>query len=222
MPVIAKRVFKFGTEYFTELCKKYENFETPEWAADEILRHERPTKIVEDTACGAGVLVLAAKKAGCKNVIASDLIKWPLRKGSAFKGYPVNQEDFLERNKLFKKGTTLFINPPFSKAVEFVQQGLYLGAEKIICFQRFAWYESQERKDFWDEMSPQRIYVCGDRAACWRYDLPINERGHRYDPETGKELGSPPTAHAFYVWDTKLPSFTPQMHPELRRIYKGE
>ena len=33
---------------------------------------------------------------------------------------------------------TIFMNPPFSKAVEFVEKAIALGARKIVCFQRFA------------------------------------------------------------------------------------
>ena len=37
---------------------------------------------------------------------------------------------------------TVFMNPPFSRAEEFVSYAQALGARKIICFQRQAWRES--------------------------------------------------------------------------------
>ena len=53
---------------------------------------------------------------------------------------------------------------------------------------------------------PNRTYVCGDRATCWRGDLPKDELGNRFDPETGRKLAGSPTAHAFFVWEVGHPA----------------
>ena len=98
------------------------------------------------------------------------------------------------------------MNPPFSKATEFVEKSFELGFRKIVCFQRFSWWESQKRREFWEKHPPDRVYICGDRASCWRHDIPESERG-----------SSTPTAHAWFVWEKGSPPGTLLGH-----IYKGE
>lgn len=174
----------------TELCKKLEHFVTPRWAVDEILKHELLTPIIVDPCCGTGVLTEAALAAGYKPV-TFDIQDW---------GYQCIVLDFLSKNAgvdAILSGNAVLMNPPFSKAAEFVEKALEKGARKVICFQRFAWWESQKRKEFWDKYPPNRVYICGDRADCWRHDIPVEERGS----------GSP-TAHAWFVWEKGHPAGT--------------
>jgi hypothetical protein len=101
---------------------------------------------------------------------------------------------------------TVLMNPPFSQACAFVQQAFHLGARKIVCFQRFAWWESGTRKNFWQNYPPNRVYICGDRANCWRFDL-ADSPGNN----------GTPTAHAWYVWESGHPGGT-----QLGHIYKSD
>lgn len=178
-------------ESFTDFCKRLEHFETPKWAAEKILEHEILTRFVFDPCCGTGILSEAAKEAGyfCGS---TDIHDW---------GYKdqLGVIDFFECPSLPtpKEDTTIFINPPFSKACEFVEKSFELGARKVVCFQRFAWWESGGRKDFWEKFPPNRVYVCADRASCWRHDIPESERG-----------SGTPTAHAWFVWERGNPSGT--------------
>lgn len=110
------------------------------------------------------------------------------------------------KNAFGLTGKTVFMNPPFSLACEFIEKAFELGARKVVVFQRFAWWESKRRKDFWDKHQPNRVYICGDRAACWRGDIPEEER-----------KSSSPTAHAWFVWEPEHPSGTVLGH-----IWKGE
>ncbi len=52
---------------------------------------------------------------------------------------------------------TVFINPPFQRAVEFVERSLDLGARKVIAFQRMAWWEFKARRDFWQRRPPNPV-----------------------------------------------------------------
>lgn len=187
---------------FTELCKKLEHFETPEWAAREILKHEVLTNIVIDPCCGAGVLTKAANDAGYK-CAPIDIYDW---------GFPDTMiYDFLSDNAgldVLVKDNTVYMNPPFSIAVEFVKKCFERGARKVVCFQRFAWWESDTREEFWDKFPPNRIYICGDRADCWRYDLALIPAKDRVNPRTGKRMAGSPTAHAWFVWERGNPSGT--------------
>lgn len=185
-------------EDFTELCKQLEHFETPEWAAHEILKHEILTANVVDPCAGTGILFKAAKKAGYKP-IAYDIHLW-----EPFKKH-IRQMDFLKLNTFPLKNTTVFMNPPFSLACDFVEKSFELGARKVVCFQRFAWWESAKRRDWWFNFPPNRVYICGDRASCWRHDIPQDQRG-----------SGTPTAHAWFVWEKGQPTGT-----QLGHIYKG-
>jgi predicted RNA methylase len=186
-------------ESLTEKCKRLEFYETDLWAARAILKREILTRVVIDPCCGHGVLGDAAFEAGYE-VIYYDIEDW---------GHEhTNICDFLNPSENIKRSVpenTILMNPPFSKAVEFVEQAFALGARKIVVFQRFSWWESAERMEFWARMNPNRTYACGDRATCWRADLPKDEAGSRFDPDTGKKLAGSSTAHAFFVFEKGHP-----------------
>lgn len=178
---------------------KYEHFITPEWAARAILDVEPLDELVVDPCCGTGVLAN----------VAFDLARWTHCIDIRDWGYPYQHDtlNFLQlRDPWFSAHRfTIFMNPPFSLACEFVDKSFEIGASKVICFQRFAWWEAQKRREFWQRRPPNRVWICGDRAVCWRHDLPQDADGNRYDPETGRKLSSAPTAHAWFVWDINDP-----------------
>ena len=174
-----------------ENCKEYEFFETPKWAVRKILEKELLTETVIDPCVGSGAII---DEVEAEYVIGFDIVDWGLH-------WRLQVKDFLTVTKEdigpHKGKITVFVNPPFSQAVEFVKKSFELGAYKIICFQRFAWWESQKREEFWREFPPNRIYVCADRADCWRADIPMEERG-----------SGTPTAHAWFVWEEGHPPGT--------------
>lgn len=187
----------------TALCKKYEHFETPQWAIDAILEKEELIGCVLDPCCGDGRLTKAAEELGY-DITAMDIHNWGFQETWV--------KDFLTTTDIYD---SILMNPPFSLATKFVEHSFKLGAEKIICFQRFAWYESKGRRDFWDKFPPARVWVCGDRATCWRYDLPKDDKGNRYDSETGRKLAGSSTAHAWFIFERGNTE-----EPRLGRIYK--
>lgn len=170
-------------ESLEESCKRLEHYETPAWAAQAILKKESLEGFVIDPCCGTGILAETAHRCGLP-VHAIDIHFWGYRAQAA-------KQDYLETDSIYTKGEfDIFMNPPFSKAVQFVEKSLELGARKILCFQRFAWWESKSRRAFWEKYPPARVYICGDRANCWRHDIPVDKRG-----------SSSPTAHAWFVWE---------------------
>jgi len=188
-----------------ELAIRLEAFETPQWAIDEILKVELLTQCVVDPCCGRGAMSEGAI------VVGYDVWPWDVHDW----GYPKTKvREFLgySENSTFGCDTTVFMNPPFSLAEQFVVRAIEMGARKILCFQRFSWWESQRRKKFWDKHPPNRIYICGDRATCWRFDIDPENPIH---PETGKKMGNVPTAHAWFVWEFGQPP-----GPVISRIYK--
>ncbi|MGB0683378.1 MAG: hypothetical protein ACPGOV_11745 [Magnetovibrionaceae bacterium] len=151
------------------------------WAAAAILTVEICTPIIVDPCCGTGIMSEAAIKAGY-TVESADLYDW---------GYPcITGVDFLT-DETSLEGKTVFMNPPFSLAVEFILAAIRRGARKVICYQRWAFRESNKRRDFWEKHKPARSWICGDRAHTWLLHIPPEER-----TSSGKE-----TAHGFFVWE---------------------
>lgn len=194
------------TDGFKQLCIQLEHFVTPQWAVDRILEKEIVSQIVVDPCCGSGVLSEAARRYS-SHVLSYDIENWGYAETHVF--------DWLSSKTKIFDGATCLMNPPFSLATQFVEKSFERGCRKVICFQRFAWYESKGRREFWENYEPNRIYICGDRADCWRHDIPVNERGKRCDPQTGRELAGSPTAHAWFIFDRDAPNGT-----ILGRIYK--
>lgn len=176
-----------------QLARKYEHYETDLWAAPAVLQREILTRHVVDLGCGTGILSEALKEAGYK-VTSIDIHDW---------GYPgtivMDILDPANRKKLKKliQNKTVFMNPPFSLAVDFIRIARQNNARKIVSFQRYAWRESIDRKKFWQDFPANRIYLCGSRAQCWRHDIPKKKR-----------KSSSPTAHAFFVWERWQPAGT--------------
>jgi hypothetical protein len=203
-----------STETLIERAKRLEMFETPRWAAEAVLRVELMPPVVLDPCCGRGVLVDALRahdreSGGLvdRGTLELDVHDWGLPKSSPMSQVPRKRKDFLEPfNDLspLDKDFGVFMNPPFSKAEAFVRRAHAIGARKIISFARFAWWESARRRSFWDEFTPARIHICGNRATCWRIDI----------PEESRQSGSS-TAHAWYVWERGHPQ-----GPVMSRLYK--
>lgn len=189
------------TESLKELCERFEHFETDPWAIEEILKKEILTPFVVDPCAGSGIMTRAARIAGY-SVQALDIHDWG-------QNYP--QHDWLVKSDAIEqmvRGNTAIFNPPFSKSEDFVLRAIAYDARKIVCFQKFSWYEGEKvtgkkRGTFWEMCPPSRIYVCGSRATCWRHDVPPQERvDAKGRPKTS------PTTYAWFVWESGHPRGT--------------
>jgi len=193
-------------------AKEAEWYETPDWAAERILDVELCTPLIIDPCAGRGVLGRAARSKGYR-VREFDLNVWPDTPKDAFILAPM---DFLggkmrkEIEETVDTEFTVFMNPPFSKTVEFIETSFAIGARKVIMFQRLAFLESATRRDFFDRLPPARIWLCGDRAVSWRGDIPDEDVTAQWEDENGVEKEdvikgrkgrSTPTPHAWFVWE---------------------
>jgi hypothetical protein len=184
----------------TALVKQAECWLTDPWAPRSILKCELLTRHVIDPCCGTGILGDALKEAGY-TVWESDLHDWG--RDGAETGL-----NWLTDEPVFKvDGNTVFMNPPFSLAREFVLRAFELGARKVVCFQSWSWSESSVRRDYWDSLPPQRTYVCGDRATPRLASLT--------DEEWKAQKGGMNKAHGWYVWEKNQPA-----GPLMGRVYK--
>jgi len=188
---------------FTEQCKKAEFFETPTWVADRILDVEVMTSKVIDPCAGRGILGGAAHRAGYNQILEADLNKWPGQNHTIRPNINwLKNEGFAEEVRAKWSDATVFMNPPFSLTCDFIDRSFELGARKIIMFQRLSFLESTTRREFFQRRPPARIWLCGDRATCFRGDMPEEDM---WDEEgnlvKGKKGRSSPTAHAWFVWE---------------------
>jgi len=188
--MMQQRVSKHINPERDALAIEAEYVQTDPWAIDSILRSEILTRVVVDPCCGDGRMAEAARAAGYE-IIGSDLYNW---------GYGDTGLDFLKDPYLYLdevQGGTVFMNPPFSLACDFVDRARHLGARKIICFQRTVWRESEARREWWMKNPPVRIYQCGQRAVCWYGTIPVAER-----------KGSAHQPHSWFVWEEGQPAGT--------------
>lgn len=181
-PHLENAILEPGFTSFEEMAHKAEAWETAPWSADGILQVELLTPIVRDPCSGRGVLTQALRKVGYKTY-AQDLYDW------GYEGCDKVGTNWLNED-CDLTDQTVFMNPPFSLACQFVDKAFELNARKIVCFQRQAWRESKDRRSFWSQRPPARVWVCGNRAETWLFHIPPEER------KGGRNMPS-----AWYVWE---------------------
>ena len=187
-----------------DLCKRLEAFETPRWAIEAVLDVELTTSYILDPCCGLGAIGEVCRDAYL-SVEERDIENWTvLMPGRCRAGLVV--EDFFDRRTSLD-AVTVIMNPPFTHAELFVDHAKRLNARKIICFQRQAWRESARRRHWWEANPPSRVWVCGSRATCWRFDLLGTDLTKR---------GGSTTSMAWYVWERghKGAEVTSAIYPE--------
>ncbi len=163
-----------------KLARELEAFETPVWTVESILDVEILTQKVVDPCTGYFVIADAAERHGY-DVETIDIHQWSdERSPNLIKDFLTHVDDLTDK--------TVLMNSPFSKACEFIDHARILNARKIVCFQRFAWRESVERKQWWSDNPPARIWVCGNRATCKRFDI-------------RDQSMSSSVAYAWFVWE---------------------
>jgi hypothetical protein len=89
------------------------------------------------------------------------------------------KKDYFKRD--FKRVDLIITNPPFSRALEFLQKSLS-EAETVIYLLRLNFLASQKRKAFWNANRPTHIFVLGNRPSF-----------------TGN--GTDQTEYAWFCWD---------------------
>lgn len=176
-------------ESLTDICKRLEAYETPLWAIESLLAVELTTRRVLDPCSGLGAIGMVCAQHGL-DVEELDIEDWEKHFPDRMWGAPWRQDFLTYRADL--SNVTVIMNPPFSKAEKFVSHAQVLGARKIITFQRQAWRESARRRLWWEQNSPARVWVCGSRATCWRFDL--------LETDLTKRGGSS-VSMAWYVWE---------------------
>lgn len=204
-----------------------EAWETDPWVPPALLDVECLPQFVIDPCVGKGAWADALRRRG-HFVETVDLVDWTRHFSDVKRADHVTDwlsitADVLETVRdCGPEGFGVVMNPPFSGddgllSCAFVDKALKLGARKVVCFQRLAWRESGKRADWWRANPPARIWLCVDRATCWRFDVPQtcnNSCPERMAAEERSErkarglvngcrecMAGTTTAHAVYVWE---------------------
>jgi len=197
------------TESLTKLCNRVEAYETPRWAIEAILDVELTTKYLLDPCCGLGAIGEVCRER-LLDLQEFDIEDWTKHMPGRcrFSPYFWTEDFFTFRQNL--EALTVMMNPPFSKAEAFVDHARKLNARKIICFQRQAWRESVKRRQWWEANPPARVWVCGSRATCWRFDLLGTDLSKR---------GGSSVSMAWYIWERghKGSEVTSAIYPKASR-----
>ena len=177
-----------------DLCKHLEAFETPRWAIESILDVELTTPYILDPCSGLGAIGEVCRERYL-TVEEIDIEDWSRHLPGLMRSRNASTRDFFQMQVDLRPlhAHTVVMNPPFSMAEEFVDHARALNARKIICFQRQAWRESAGRRLWWEKNSPARVWVCGSRATCWRFDLLFTD--------AMKKMGNSSVSMAWYVWE---------------------
>lgn len=178
-------------ETLTDLCKRLEAFETQQWAVEGVLDVELTSRYLLDPCAGLGAIGDVCRMRSLL-IDEIDIEDWSVHFPERCRTAPLLlNADFFEWTGDLRS-TTVIMNPPFTLAEKFVDHAMALGARKIITFQRQAWRESTRRREWWEKNPPARVWVCGARASCWRFDLLGSEKA---------EGSGTPTSYAWYVWE---------------------
>lgn len=106
--------------------------------------------------------------------------------------------DFLEYNQ--KVDYDIITNPPYSKALEFVEHGLELlkPNHKMAMFLKVQFLEGKKRRLLFDKHPPTIIYISSSRILCAKNG----------DFEGMRKGGGSAVAYAWYIWTYKKPEQT--------------
>ena len=141
--------------------QEHDYYATPPSAVEDLLSKEDFNKNIWEPACGGGHISELLKSKGY-NVKSTDLID---------RGYSgINElSDFLKSNEK-DLDTDIITNPPYSKALEFVEKSLSSIKDgcKVAMLLKLTFLEGQKRRKMFDDNPPARIHVYSKRMGCYK------------------------------------------------------
>ena len=151
---------------------------------------------IVDNSVGAGHLVRDFPEAGFR-VIGFDIVdREKIVELSEF-----YNRDFLQERPQGMNNTLLgldkfsiVMNPPYFKALEFVQKSLELQKEggKVCAFLKIQFLEGAKRKQFFKDNPPVRVWVSSKRIKCASNGVFVNEKG---------EPVQSMACYAWFIWE---------------------
>lgn len=154
-----------ATGHSVEERQEHDYYATDPIAAEWLLKLEPQLNSIWECSCGGGHLAKVFDKLG-KLLLATDLIDY----GYSSETCGSEEFDFLkiDTEKFGYYYGDICTNPPFKNALEFAKQGLKLLMDgRYLClFLKIQFLEGKERKKFFEENPPIRIWVTSSRIKC--------------------------------------------------------
>ena len=175
-------------------------YATPFWATEALLNAVSVKGSILEPAAGQGHIAKVLKERLPESeVVATDLVEREDRFGVGivpgidFLALGYQQDLFGNGNFLYgKRFDNVITNPPFSKAIEFVNTALEIANDKVMMFLKIQFLESQERKAFLQNSPLKYIYVFSNRVS-------VLNNGEETD-ENGKKWSSL-MCFAWFIWE---------------------
>jgi len=180
--------------------QEHDYYATEPKSSELLLEIEPQLNNIWEISCGGGHLAEPFRKAG-KLKIVSDLIdRGYYPEGISYK-YPL---DFLTFNKVWKGD--IVTNPPYKYAKEFVEHSLELVQEGhyVAMFLKLTFLEGKERKKFFEDNPPIRIWVSSSRLLCamnGEFEKPKKDKaGNTKLDKEGNPIMERQSSAACYAW----------------------
>ena len=189
-----------ATSHSNEEREIHDYYATDPIAAKYLLKIEPQINNVWENAVGAGNLAEPYRAEGKLSAV-SDLVDRGYYPEGIMTSYG---RDFMLMNKVWKGD--IVTNPPYGIALpwarhclEVLQEGHYLAL-----FMKITFLEGKERKEFFKENPPVRVWISSSRIACAKnneFVIPKKDKDGniKYD-ENGKPLMSKCCSAACYCW----------------------
>lgn len=172
-------------------------------AAEFLLKIEPQLNKIWEPFVGQGHLAEVFREAGKLGAI-SDLID----RGYYPENVPTSYgKDFLQMKKVWKGD--IVSNPPYASAVSWVKHCLDLVQEGryVVLFMKITFLEGKERRKFFEENPPIRVWVSSSRIPCAKngeFEKPKKDKkGNIIYNEEGKPImtkESSATCYCWFVW----------------------
>lgn len=141
---------------------QFEYYATDPKAMELLLEQESFSKKVWEPACGGGHLCEVLDKHG-HDVKASDIVDHGYPETEVRDFFTFTQKDVEENGS-----RDIITNPPSNRAKAFVEHALDISPDgtKIAMFMRLQFLEGKDRKLFFQQNPPTRVYVSSSRIWC--------------------------------------------------------
>ena len=180
--------------------QEHDYYATEPKSSELLLEIEPQLNNIWEVSCGGGHLAEPLRKAG-KLRIVSDLVDRGYYPEDISYKYPL---DFLIFNKIWKGD--IVTNPPYKFAKEFVEHSLDLVQEGryVAMFLKLTFLEGKERKKFFEDNPPIRIWVSSSRLLCamnGEFEKPKkNKDGSPKLDKDGNPVMERQSSAACYAW----------------------
>lgn len=173
---------------------------TPSFAGDFLIKLEPQINNIWECFVGSGTLAEPFRKAGKLKAI-SDLIDRGYHPDGILISYG---KDFLNMDKIWKGD--IVSNPPYSGQIKYVKHCLELieTGKYLALFLKLTFLEGKERKKFFEENPPIRVWVSSSRILCAKNGVfktvKTDKQGNLKLDEKGNPVMQNKSSACCYAW----------------------